>query len=801
MNKVYILLLAMVANYNVNAQDFGKRENINKNWFFNLGDVQYGGREEMDCSKWPVVDVPHDWTVKQNASPELASSTGYLPGGIAWYRKDIEVSSEKKGNKVYVYFEGVYNNSEVFINGKWVGKRPNGYISFMYDLTPYIKWGKKNTIAVRVDHSNDADSRWYTGSGIYRDVYLVYANPTHIDLWGTTYQAKVKNNKADITVSTTIKNTIETSSLKIVHELYDTDGKRVASTSNKGLAFTKSSTDFNTSLKLNAPKLWSITSPYLYTLTTKVYKGAKLIDESNIKAGFRTIDFDPNKGFSLNGINTKLKGVCLHHDAGVLGAAATKSVWRSRLETLKEIGVNAIRTSHNPQAPYLYELCDELGFVMMDEAFDEWEYPKNKWIEGWNRGEPGHQGTSQYFREWSLRDVKDQILRDRKHPSVIMWSIGNEVDYPNDPYTHPVLADEGISQKSVRAHLKDHPNAERLGDIAKELVAVVKEADSSRPVTAALAGAVMSNYTDYPFVLDIVGYNYTENKYDSDHKLYPERVLYGSENRHDIGAWKAVKDKEFIFGQFLWTGIDYLGESHAWPSRGFESGLLDLAGNIKPRGYFRKSLWSTKPMVYIGTVKKQINQGKRWGNRLSTDAPKRWNYDENAKVQVLCYSNGDAAELQLNGKTIGERKPYDPETGVIAWDVNYEPGELKVIAYKDGKIVATDNIVTNTLTAEIRAKVLKATDEELIRQISVEMYDTNGRFSALADSEITCYVAGGKLLGMENASTNVAENFQDNKHRCINGRMLIYVKKENKNTPVKVKLSSPLMKSLNLVVD
>lgn len=802
MNKLLLLLLLVVAGISGFSQDFGRKEKINDKWYFNLGDVKYGGRELMDCSKWATVDLPHDWTVKQNASPELASCTGYLPGGIAWYRKNLAIPASEKGNKVYIYFEGVYNNSEVFINGKWVGKRPNGYISFMYDLTPYIKWGESNSIAVRVDHSDDADSRWYTGSGIYRDVYLVYANPIHIDLWGVAYQAEIGNNSAVITVNTTIKNTTEASMLKVVHELFDASGKRIASSAKSGNAGAKGQTNYSQTLNLKSPNLWSIESPYLYTLKTKVYKGSELIDESSINAGLRKIDFDPNTGFALNGINTKLKGVCIHHDAGVLGAAATKSVWRTRLETLKNMGVNAIRTSHNPQAPYLYELCDELGFVMMDEAFDEWEYPKNKWIKGWNQGTPGQQGTSQYFREWSSRDIKDQIMRDRKHPSVIMWSIGNEVDYPNDPYTHPILAEEGISQQSIKAYLEDHPRAERLGDIAKELVAAVKEADKSRPVTAALAGAVMSNYTDYPFVLDVVGYNYTENKYDNDHKLYPERVLYGSENRHDLGAWKAVRDKEFIFGQFLWTGIDYLGEAHAWPSRGFESGLLDMAGNIKPRGYFRKSLWVDEPMVYIGTTKKVENNGnRRWGNRLSTDAPQIWNYDADTKVQVLCYTNCEEAELQLNGKVVGERKPYDTETGVIAWDVDYQPGELKVVAYKKRKEAAVNKIVTNTIAVQIRAKVIEPTDSELLRQIKVEILDTNGNFSILADNEITCEVTGGKLLGIENASTNVAENYLDNKQRCINGRLTIYLKKDAKDTPVTVKLSSPLINSAELKIN
>lgn len=801
MNKFIILLLLITVGTNVFAQDFGRREKIDDSWFFNLGDIQYGGIENMDCSKWPVVNLPHDWTVKQNASLALASCTGYLPGGIAWYRKEVSIPVQEKGNNVYIFFEGVYNNSEVFINGKWVGKRPNGYISFMYELTPYIKWGEKNSIAVRVDHSNDADSRWYTGSGIYRDVYLVYANPIHINLWGVTYRAEIENDAATILVNTTLESSIETSSIKVVHELYNSNGQKVASVSKSGNVNAKALTDFSQNMKLKSPELWSINSPYLYTLKTKVYKGTQLIDESTIQAGLRKTEFDPNKGFFLNGVNTKIKGVCLHHDAGVLGAAATKSVWRTRLETLKSLGVNAIRTSHNPQAPYLYDLCDELGFVVMDEAFDEWEYPKNKWIQGWNKGTPGHQGTSQYFREWSARDLKDQILQHRNHPSIIMWSIGNEVDYPNDPYTHPILANEGINQQHIKAFLEDHPRAETLGQIAKELVTTVKEADTSRPVTAALAGAVMSNFTDYPFVLDLVGYNYTENKYDSDHKLYPQRILYGSENRHDLKAWYSVKNKEFIFGQFLWTGVDYLGEAYEWPSRGYQSGLLDFAGNIKPLGYFRKSLWCEEPMAYIGTYKYVENGNSRWGNRLSTDAMLVWNYDKNIKVQVVCYTNCDDAELQLNGKIVGERKPYDPETGIISWIVNFEPGELKVIAKRNGKEVATDKIITNTMPAKISAEVIEPKDNELVRQLKVKILDTNGNHSVLADNEITCEVIGGKLLGIENASTNVSENYLDNKHRCINGRLLVFVKKDSKDMPVRVKLSAPLIESVELKID
>lgn len=789
-----LLFLMLMAGFLLNtafAQGFGHKQLLNDGWYFHLGDVQYGGREYMDCSDWNVVDLPHDWSVKQTASPELASCTGYLPGGIGWYRKDLTVSESEKGQKVYIYFEGVYNKSDVFINGKWIGRRPNGYISFMYDVTPYIKWGEKNSLAVRVDHSESADSRWYTGSGIYRDVYLVYANPIHIALWGVDFQAEVKGKNAAINVNTTLNNSAKSASVKIVQELFDNDGKKVASASSNGQAASGNTTDFEQTMKLSSPHLWSIDSPYLYTLKTTVYQGSKAIDQNSTQVGIRKIEFDPDKGFFLNGKNINLKGVCLHHDSGVLGAAVYKSVWRSRLEQLKKLGCNAIRTSHNPRSPAFYDLCDELGFVVMDEAFDEWEYPKNKWIDGWNRGVPGHQGSSEYFREWGVRDMKDMVRRDRNHPSVIMWSIGNEVDYPNDPYSHPSLDSTRINQQQVIGYKKDRPRAERLGDIARELVTAVKQVDQSRPVTAALAGAVMSNHTAYPFLLDVVGYNYTEDRYDIDHKRYPDRILYGSETRHDIDSWYAVKKKQFIFGQFIWTGFDYLGEAGPWPSRGFRTGMINLANEIKPRGYFRKSLWYEKPMAYLGTY--------QWfGRRLSMDAPQVWNYDNNDSVRVVCYTNCQEAELRLNGEVIGKRKPYDEKTGIIYWDITYQPGELEVYAYNNGQVSATDKIVTNTMPAALKADVIPATDDGLVRQVVVTVVDKSGNRVILADNNIRCKIEGGKLLGLENASGDASDNFLDNEQRCINGRLLVFVKKESVNTPVKLTLSTPMLESLNV---
>ena len=797
-NKVLFLLLAHLCVLSVWGQGFGKRILTNEDWYFNPGDGKYWGAEYYDHSQWRKLDLPHDWSIESVASPNLASCTGYLPGGIGWYRKELEISAGEKGNRVYIYFEGVYNNSEVFINGKWIGKRPNGYVSFMYDLTPYVNFGGRNVLAVRVDHSQDADSRWYTGSGIYRDVYLVYASPVHINQWGVSYSAEVKKNKADLAVQTEIMNTSSISSkVKIVHEIYSSDKKKVAGGSVFCLALPGEVTKSESNLTISQPELWSLENPNLYTIRTTILQGGKVIDETETKAGIRSLTFDPDKGFALNGKFMKVKGVCIHHDAGCLGAAVPKEVWRRRLMQLKEIGCNAIRMSHNPQATSVYELCDEIGLLVKDEAFDEWEYPKKKWIEGWNKGKPGFQGAASYFREWSKRDLADMIRRDRNHPSIIMWSIGNEVDYPNDPYSHPVLDKEGIGQQHVKGYQKNQPRAERLGDIAKELVAEAKKYDLSRPVTAALAGAVMSNETDYPGALDVVGYNYTEYRYKQDHAKYPHRVLYGSETRHDLKAWKAVRDNDFIFGQFIWTGFDYLGEAGPWPSRGFTTGMIDLAGNIKPNGYFRRALWLDSPTVYIGTYKSDK------AKKISTNAPSVWNYESGEMIRVVAYTNCEEAALYLNGKEIGDRKPYNDETAVIYWDIPYTAGHLEVVGYKEDKPVAKAALRSSGLPYAVKASLdkkenIKAKD---CLHLQIQIEDENGIPVALADNQVICKIEGpAKLLGLESGDNNVADNYRDNKQRCKNGKLLGYIQAIGKGK-VYINLTSPLLQSSTIEFD
>jgi beta-galactosidase/beta-glucuronidase len=559
-----------------------------------LGDAQDAQTLPLDDRGWRRVDLPHDWSVEAHLSPSLASCTGYLPGGIGWYGKTITLPESLRGRKIYLYFEGVYNRSDVFLNGHSLGRRPNGYISFMYDSTPHARFGEENVITVKVDHGLSADSRWYTGSGIYRNVWLVHSSPVHIAQWGVYAHPELDGDTGLLNIEVEVTNeTRENTGLSITHELLAPDGK-VAAASSQPLSVESGKNGKSIcTLRVERPQLWNLGNPVLYKLRTIVSRGAEALDSAMTTTGFRSLSFDPGKGMALNGEWIKIKGVCLHHDAGGLGAAIPRDVWKRRLVTLKNLGCNAIRTSHNPQAPDLYELCDELGLLVLNEAFDEWEFPKRKWLQGWNVGQPGYQGSSDFFDEWAERDMADMVRRDHNHPSIFAWSIGNEVDYPNDPYSHPVLGGRdagGFVQPIFGGYKKDAPDAGRLGEIAKRLVAVVKKHDTSRPVTAGLAGVAMSNETEYPDALDITGYNYTESHYISDHKAHPGRVIFGSENGHQRSAWLAVTKNKHIFGQFLWTGIDYLGESRKWPSRGFNSGLLDFAGFIKPIGYFRQSL-------------------------------------------------------------------------------------------------------------------------------------------------------------------------------------------------------------------
>jgi len=553
---------------------------INKGWKFNLGDEEYAWYKGYDDSDWRDVTLPHDWSIEQPFSEEHSSGTGYVCGGVGWYRLRFELPEGIEDQVVRVTFGGVYKNARVWCNTNYLGMRPFGYATFTHDISAFAQPGE-NVIAVRVEHTDLADSRWFTGSGIYRDVTLTVTDKVHFMPDG-------------VFVSTVSADENE-ALLRIEWELSEESG---VSFELGGVSVAGSGKTGSITMKIARPKLWSPDSPALYTLVCRAGGDKDLLE---IPFGIRTFNFDADNGFTLNGVNMKLKGVCLHHDAGALGAAVPKCVWRRRLRKLKAAGCNAIRTAHNPPDTHLLDLCDEMGFLVMDEAFDEWEGFKNKWWQGHNVYPPKHFGYADAFPEWYERDLAGMVRRDRNHPSVILWSIGNEIDYPNDPYCHPLFEtmtgnNDANKPAQERIYNPNKPNAQRLATIAQNLVTIVKQHDATRPVTSALAFPELSNLIGYAQVLDVVGYNYKEHLYPQDRIDYPAHIIYGSENGHGEEQWLAVKDHPDICGQFLWTGIDYLGEAHGWPIRLSPAGLLTTAGFEKPRYWQRKAMWTGEPI-------------------------------------------------------------------------------------------------------------------------------------------------------------------------------------------------------------
>ncbi len=768
-------------------------QDFNFDWKFYKGDIAGGQNIPFDDSGWRTLDLPHDWSIEGPFSKDNYSCTGYLPGGIGWYRKEFKIPGEYKDKKIFINFGGIYNNSEIWINGSLVGKRPNGYISFEYDLTPYIKFGGRNLIAVRVDHSKYGDSRWYTGSGIYRNVNLIVTSPVHVKQWGVYAAPKnVTAEKADLDIEVSIINeSSEKKEVKVSDYLIFVSDTVSKKTENLAIE-SGSAVTIKQQMNLNYINLWSVEKPVLYSLVTLV-EGDGLSDKQITRVGFRNIKFDADSGYFLNGTSLKLKGICMHHDAGVLGSAVPREEIARRLDILKEMGCNAIRTSHNPFSTDFLELCDEKGFLVIGEAFDEWELPKKKWLQGWNVGTPGKEGYAEYFKEWAKKDLQDFILRDRNHPSVIMWSIGNEVDYPNDPYTHPILNTEANPQTWAKFN-ESLPHADRLSEVAGDLVAVIKELDTTRPVTAGLASALMSNETGYADALDVAGYNYQEFRYESDHKKYPARPLYGSENGMTLEMWNYVADNDYVMGQFLWTGFEYLGEAGRFPMRSNTAGVIDLAGNKKPEFFFRQSLWSDKPMVFIGTTGRLEDRGpvSLWAHKRVEPT---WNYEDGKLISVNAFSNCEEVELLINSRSLGSKKMADFRNRTITWVIPFEKGTLKTVARNAGVEVAAYELKTTGPVSVISAKAdeqsMKA-DRKDITRVFVNLCDADGNIVYEADNEITCEITGpARLIGMEDSNPANIEDYKDNIQHSFHGKLLIYIQSLDKPGHVTIKLSSP----------
>jgi beta-galactosidase len=761
--------------------DFDWRFSLVPSVVVGKGDFPTAVMPAFDDSTWRKVNLPHDWSIEGPLSPEYSSGTGFVPGGIGWYRKHFKLDPNNKEKIVTIEFDGVYNNSSVWINGIFVGTRPYGYSSFKYDLTPYLKFGadpatarsavtSENIVAVRVDHSKIADSRWYTGSGIYRHVRLCITDKLRISDFGSYVTTpEINEDSAVIRIETTVRNGYnQPKSFSIQSDIITIEGRIVGSLTTSGTIDAEAEQTFTQRIKIDHPQLWSLESPNLYTIksTLKVNAsptGSKIVDETTTVFGIRTIQFDPNKVFLLNGKQLKIKGVCLHHDAGCLGAAVPQKVLERRLRLLKELGVNAVRTSHNPPAPELLDICDRLGLLVKDEAFDEFTPPKNKWVSGWNVGLPSRFGYGEVFNQWSVIDMQDLVRRDRNHPSVFMWSIGNEIDYPNDPFSHPVLGEN---------YRPEQPPAENLVKYAKPLIEITKKYDNTRPVTMGLASILMSNAVGLAQMLDIVGYNYQEKYYESDHKMYPDRFIFGSETDHQYSSWAVVRDNDYVGGQFLWTGIDYLGEALKWPDKAFSAGLLDLCGFKKPLGWFRQSLWGSEPMVYICVSKNSDKRGQ--GFRV---AEENWNWPADTIVTVFCCTNCSEVKLVLNDKPVGTKKITDAIQGLLSWEVPYEAGVLKAIGIKNGTAVCEYVLKTAGPASRIEllpdVTVLRA-DGKDICHLEFQIVDDQGVRVPDAQHELTFELDGpGEILGIENGALNSIEDCKDKSHKAYHGRGLV----------------------------
>ncbi|MFC4323021.1 glycoside hydrolase family 2 TIM barrel-domain containing protein [Litchfieldia salsa] len=768
-----------------------KSRKFNFDWKFLKEDRSDAFKIDTDDSDWRILDLPHDWSIEGPFKEEYASSTGYLPGGVGWYRKSFLIPDHVKGKKVSIQFDGVYKNSEVWINEQFLGKRPYGYSSFNYDITPYLNFdSRENVIAVKVDHSDFADSRWYPGSGIYRNVFINITDKVHIKPYGIFVTTPtISSSEAEIHIQTIIRNDHNhKAEIQIEHQVRDATGKEIISTLSEQVIQGKDEKEFSNSIILNQPILWSTETPYLYKVETRVIKEGEVIDTEITTLGIRSFHFDVNSGFYLNGENLKMKGVCIHHDAGCLGAAVPDKVWHRRLQLLKQAGVNAIRMSHNPPSPELLDMCDSYGFLVQDEAFDEWEYPKNKWVEGWNKGEPSLDGYASDFTEWAEIDLRDMILRDRNHPSIVFWSIGNEIDYPNDPYSHPILGER---------YKADKPEAKGMGEIAKRLVKVVKQYDPTRPVTAALASVIMSNETEFPDALDVVGYNYQEFLYHEDHEKYPNRVIYGSENGRNHNVWLAVENNDFISGQFIWTGIDYLGEARGWPLRHATPGMLDLAGFKKPLYYFKQSQWSDTDMVHIGltSIKEDNHDEVNWDHEVFC----RWNGNEGETERVACCTNCPEVDLLLNGESVGVKKQEDYPGGTIYWDIPYSNGTLKAVGKRNGNITCTHELKTagepTKLHLLVDTKSLKA-DRQDVAHVEVNILDQDNNLVYEADNEIYCTIDGpGEIIGLECSNPESHQDYKAKSRKAYHGKLLIYVKATDQPGTITLKTTSGHLES------
>jgi beta-galactosidase len=726
-------------------------------WRFFRGEPVGAEQVHFDDSQWRSLNVPHDWSIEEPFAKtnKTGGAGGWAAHGVGWYRKHLVLPAEQKDKRVYVEFDGVMQNSEVWINGVSLGKRPNGYVSFGYDLTAHVKFGagETNVLAVRTDTSAQPASRWYSGAGIYRHVWLTLTDRIHFEPHATFITTpSIHTNSALIRVATKVKNDSDVArDISVRATIHGPPGSApdgayaVSAESVKIVVAAGQVADVMVEVKIPwTPRLWSLAQPDLHVANVTLYSAGRLLDAERAMFGIRQAEFKADTGFWLNWKNVRLYGVCLHHDGSAFGAAVPLAVWERRLTNLRELGVNAIRTAHNPVAPEFLDLCDRMGFLVMDEFFDCWTVGKNRY------------DYNLYFKEWSKRDAADTIRRDRNHPSVILYSIGNEIH--------------------------DTPKPKIAIPIARELVDVCHENDPTRPVTQALFRPnVSGDYTNgLADLLDVIGTNYRDNELLAAQRAKPERKIVGTEQRHDRQTWLWLRDNPSHSGQFLWTGVDYLGETKTWPRIGHPSGLLDRTAGIKPMAFERQSWWSSKPMVrmarrvaaddvmpedpgYGGEERHTQVQFADWTPRKADS------HLENVEV----YSNCEEVELFLNGRALGA-KPINKDASPRVWKVTYEPGTLRAVARNSGVEAASDELRTagapSRIVLSTHRKRLRPVWEE-VAFVTATVVDEAGVVVPRANDLITFAANGpGRIAAVDSADNASVEPFQAKQRRAYQGR-------------------------------
>ncbi|WP_282037204.1 beta-galactosidase GalB [Saccharicrinis aurantiacus] len=815
MNNKFLILMSLVLCVCLNG--FAQNINFNDSWRFFNDKAEGAEKPQFDDSKWRSLDLPHDWAIEGPFDIKYNARSGGLPfHGTGWYRKTFKTPEGAKGKVIRLEFEGAMYDAHVWVNGTFVGNRPYGYIGFEFDISKHLKYdGSDNVVSVRLE-PKDLSSRWYPGAGIYRSVWLKVDAPVHVAQWGTFITTPtVSNAKAVVQNETTINNkSNKDAAIEVTQEYFSPEGKSVATVSEKLTVKANASAVSGLWCNIENPAKWDLDTPNLYNAVTTVKQDGKVVDTYKTRFGIRTIHYDKD-GFYLNGRKVRFNGVCLHHDNGALGTATYRRADQRKLQIMKDMGVNAIRTSHNMPSRELLELCDELGLMVQDEAFDVWKMEK---VEN---------GYNVFFEDWAERDIKDMVLRDRNHASVVMWSIGNEI----------------IEQKDKKNGWK---TAKMLNDYVKEL-------DLTRPTTAGF------NHYDAPYKhnmaqqVDIAGVNYKPTKYGELRENYPDMPLYGSETSsctssrgvyhfpvekykiaddnqvtsYDIVGppWAYPPDIEFHFqkefefsmGEFIWTGFDYLGEptpyggrdnstngywNDNWPSRSSYFGAVDLCGFPKDRFFLYQSQWTTKPMVHLLP---------HWN----------WKGMEGKTIPVYCYTNCDEAELFVNGKSMGKKVKgkdlstvlvdflrYEPKTFDspyrLSWDVPYQAGSIKVVAYKDGKAILEEQINTAGAPAKISLSVdresIDASGEDLA-YVTVRVEDKDGNLCPNADNLVNFKVKGvGSLVAVDNGNAASVESFQAPYRKAFNGMALAVLKSTKDVGTIQITATGKGLKSAKVVV-